>query len=93
MRLSLHEMVLWYHQHMDRIYLDNAATSFPKAPGTAEAVYDYLKRDAVNRETFDAACSASSGAIVGSRFVTLLDEYRGDASQAIERLKEALGKE
>ena len=48
MRLSLHEMVLWYHQHMDRIYLDNAATSFPKAPGTAEVVYDYLKHDAVN---------------------------------------------
>ena len=44
-----------------------------------------------NRETFDAACSASSGAIVGSRFVTLLDECGGDARQAIERLKEALG--
>lgn len=45
-----------------------------------------------NRETFDAACSASSGAIVGSRFVTLLDECGGDARQAIARLKEALGK-
>jgi len=27
---------------MSRIYLDNAATTFPKAPGVAEAVYKYL---------------------------------------------------
>lgn len=27
---------------MNRIYLDNAATAFPKAPGVAEAVYAYL---------------------------------------------------
>ena len=33
---------------MDRIYLDNAATSFPKAPGVADAVADYLRYDAVN---------------------------------------------
>ena len=26
--------------HMERIYLDNASTSFPKAPGVAEAMYD-----------------------------------------------------
>ena len=44
-----------------------------------------------NRETFDAACSASSGAIVGSRFVTLLDECGGDAARAIGRLKEMIG--
>ena len=44
-----------------------------------------------NRETFDAACSASSGAIVGSRFVTLLDECGGDATRAIGRLKEMIG--
>ena len=33
---------------MERIYLDNAATSFPKAPGTAEAVCRYIARDTVN---------------------------------------------
>ena len=27
---------------MTRIYLDNAATSFPKPPGVAKAVYDYM---------------------------------------------------
>lgn len=33
---------------MKRIYLDNGATSFPKAPGMAEAVYEYLKSGCVN---------------------------------------------
>lgn len=33
---------------MRRIYLDNSATSFPKAPGMADAIYDYLKNGAVN---------------------------------------------
>lgn len=33
---------------MDRIYLDNAATSFPKAPGTAEAVFSYIRDNTVN---------------------------------------------
>lgn len=40
-----------------------------------------------NKQTFDAACSYSSGAIIGSRFVTLLNECRGDAQKAIGRLK------
>ena len=30
------------------IYLDNAATSFPKAPGMAEAMSDFLAKDAAN---------------------------------------------
>ena len=43
-----------------------------------------------NKQTFDAACAHASGAIIGSRFVTLLNETQGDANQAIERLKEAI---
>ena len=43
-----------------------------------------------NKQTFDAACGHASGAIIGSRFVTLLNEAQGDANQAIERLKEAI---
>lgn len=43
-----------------------------------------------NKPTFDAACNNSSGAIIGSRFVTLLNEARGDAEQAIEILKKEL---
>ena len=46
-----------------------------------------------NKATFEAACKASSGAIIGSRFVTLLSEAGGDATLAIARLKEALTKD
>ena len=46
-----------------------------------------------NKATFEAACGASSGAIIGSRFVTLLSEAGGDAALAIARLKEALTKD
>ncbi|MDO4165677.1 MAG: tryptophan synthase subunit alpha [Bacteroides sp.] len=40
-----------------------------------------------NKQTFDAACANSSGAIIGSRFVTLLNEAEGDAEKAIKQLK------
>ena len=40
-----------------------------------------------NRKTFKAACANASGAIVGSRFVTLLNEQEGDAQAAIQALK------
>ncbi len=43
-----------------------------------------------NKQTFDAACANSSGAIIGSRFVTLLNEAAGDADKAIKQLKEDL---
>lgn len=43
-----------------------------------------------NKQTFDAACAHSSGAIIGSRFVSLLNESDGDAEKAIHRLKEGL---
>ena len=31
-----------------RIYLDNAATSFPKAPGTGDAIKHFIEKDGVN---------------------------------------------
>lgn len=43
-----------------------------------------------NRQTFEAACAHSSGAIIGSRFVSLLNECEGDAEKAIRLLKEGL---
>ncbi len=43
-----------------------------------------------NKATFQAACEHASGAIVGSRFITLLEE-EGDPDKAIRRLKESLG--
>ena len=45
-----------------------------------------------NKQTFDAACAISSGAIIGSRFVTLLNEAEGDAEKAIAQLKENVGR-
>lgn len=45
-----------------------------------------------NKQTFDAACANSSGAIIGSRFVTLLNEAEGDAEKAFTQLKEGLKK-
>lgn len=43
-----------------------------------------------NKQTFNAACANSSGAIIGSRFVALLNEAEGDAEKAITQLKEDL---
>lgn len=41
---------------------------------------------------FEAFCARhASGAIIGSRFVILLEEEGGDATRAIVRLKEAIG--
>ena len=42
---------------MQKIYLDQAATSFPKAPGTAEAVYRYMR---------DCGCNVSRGSYAGA---------------------------
>ena len=44
-----------------------------------------------NKQTFDAACEYASGGIIGSRFVTLLDQADGDASAAIRQLKADIG--
>lgn len=42
------------------VYLDNASTSFPKAPGVAEAVYSYLSKigSNINRGTYSQALQA-----------------------------------
>ncbi|WP_300764754.1 tryptophan synthase subunit alpha [uncultured Bacteroides sp.] len=40
-----------------------------------------------NRRTYEAAASHAAGCIIGSRFVTLLNEESGNAERAIERLK------
>ena len=44
-----------------------------------------------NAQTLAAAQSASAGAIIGSKFVTLLDQAEGNADLALDRLFEALG--
>ena len=42
-----------------------------------------------NKATFQAACEHASGAIIGSKFVTLLEEEK-DPEKAILKLKEAV---
>ena len=50
---------------MDTIYLDHAATSFPKAPGVAEAMTDYLCRVGCNigRGDYGPAYDAAEGVL------------------------------
>lgn len=43
-----------------------------------------------NRQTLQAAQDNAAGAIIGSKFVTLLDEANGDVDLALDRLFEAL---
>ncbi len=45
---------------MKRIYMDNGATSFPKAPNVAEAVYKYITENGcnVNRSSYENAANA-----------------------------------
>lgn len=44
-----------------------------------------------NRQTLELAQANANGAIIGSKFVQLLDEANGDADAALDKLFEALG--
>ena len=44
-----------------------------------------------NKQTLESAQSNAAGAIIGSKFVQLLDEEK-DANRALDRLFEALSK-
>ena len=50
---------------MERIYFDNASTSFPKAPGVSEAVYHYIKYCGcnVNRGGYSEAYQAEEAVL------------------------------
>jgi tryptophan synthase alpha chain len=43
-----------------------------------------------NKQTLQSAQQNAAGAIIGSKFVTLLDEEKGNADKALDRLFEAL---
>lgn len=43
-----------------------------------------------NRQTLEAASSYAAGCIIGSKFITLLEEEKGDAAKAADRLLDAL---
>ena len=46
---------------MKQIYLDNGATSFPKAPGVGQAMKDYIEKVGVNvnRSSYRATAEAA----------------------------------
>lgn len=45
-----------------------------------------------NKQTLDAAHANAQGAIIGSKFVQLLDEANGDAGKAVDQLYEKIGR-
>lgn len=45
-----------------------------------------------NKQTLDAAHANAQGAIIGSKFVQLLDEANGDAEKAVDQLYEKIGR-
>lgn len=45
-----------------------------------------------NKQTLESAQANANGAIIGSKFVQLLDEANGDAKKAVKNLFECLGK-
>ena len=45
-----------------------------------------------NKQTYETAASHASGCIIGSKFITLLDEEHGKADRAAERLMHLLGR-
>lgn len=46
-----------------------------------------------NKQTFETASANAAGAIIGSKFVTLLGDERGDAEKATDKLLKALNDE
>ena len=62
---------------MDRIYLDNGSTAFPKAPGVGEAMADYVGQVGVNigRGGYAAAYDAAEGVLDTRERLCRLFEY------------------
>jgi selenocysteine lyase/cysteine desulfurase len=58
---------------MKYVYLDNGATSFPKAPGVAESISDYILNVGTNigRGDYDLSYKAQIQSRLGQMFVKL----------------------
>ena len=70
---------------MRSCYLDNGATSFPKAPGVAEAMADYLLHNGanVNRGTYGKASSAAMTVLETRLMLAELFHFPGRESEVI----------
>ena len=66
-----------------QIYLDNGSTSFPKAPGVAEAVFEFMTRQGVNinRGTYGKAYSAEE--MVYETRCLLSELFHGDGPKQV----------
>ncbi len=69
---------------METIYLDNGATSFPKAPGLGQAMADYLDNNGVNinRGSYQPAAAAAGGVLETRELLGELFHYK-DTSRII----------
>ncbi len=88
------------------IYMVSSASTTGAQKSFDEQKQDYFHRiDAMNlsnprmigfgisnKQTLESARSAAAGTIIGSKFVTLLDECGGDADAAMDKLYDALSK-
>ena len=70
---------------MQQIYLDNGATSFPKAPGVGQAMKDYIEKVGVNinRSTYLATTQAAMSTLLVRENLCKLFGFTGDCSHAI----------
>jgi cysteine desulfurase family protein len=70
---------------MRTVYLDNAATSFPKAPGVGEAMADYLKNNGanINRGTYSRAGSAAMTVLETREQLKELFHFPGDETEVL----------
>ena len=70
---------------MRQIYLDNGATSFPKAPGVGQAMKDYIEKVGVNinRSSYRATAQAAMSALTVRENLCRLFGFDGDCSHAI----------
>ncbi|MDO4931410.1 MAG: tryptophan synthase subunit alpha [Prevotellaceae bacterium] len=88
------------------IYMVSSASTTGAKDSFGDSTQEYFKRindmklknprmigfGISNRQTLEAAQQNAAGAIIGSRFVQLLEEANGDANKALDRLFEALNR-
>src|SRR5574344_1243847 len=70
---------------MQQIYLDNGATSFPKAPGVGQSMKDYIEKVGVNinRSSYRATAEAAMSTLTVRENLCKLFGFTGDCSHAI----------
>ena len=68
---------------MERIYLDNASTAFPKAPGAADAIKAYLEGGCVNLYRTESRLMEESFDILFSLRSMLMDLYHSRNPECI----------